>query len=81
MPHYKPDEKFSSPISIVNKIAYQSGNVIYEPIEDLSLDKMTANLSMVTDQKKRMLEILESKKEDEKALKSHLYNLYSSRNK
>lgn len=79
--HYAPGEKFSNPISIINKIAYQSGSQNYDPIEGLTLTKMAENLSGVSEQRARLCEILEHKKEDERVLQSHVYNLYSSERK
>lgn len=74
--HFKPTKEFSNQIGIVNKIAYHSGNTIYTPIENLTLNKMTENLKAPSEQKSRLKQILESKKEDLKVLENHFYELY-----
>ncbi len=76
--HFTPNKSFSDPIGVVNKIAYQSSNTVYEPIEDLTLEKMIKNLQTSTSQKKNLLEILEYKKEDEQVLKNYLFGLNTS---
>jgi len=78
MSHFVPNEKFSNPIGMINRIAYHPGNTIYEPIEGLTLDKMTENLARASGQKRRLLEILEAKKNDEKSLQAHVYTLYTA---
>lgn len=81
MSHYVPNKKFSNPIGIINKIAYHPGNTIYEPIEGLTLGKMTENLSKASGQKARLLEILAAKKNDEKSLETHVHSLYTAEKK
>lgn len=80
MTHYTPNKSFSSPISIINRIAYQLGNKTFEPIEEVSLGKSIDNLKREDTQKEILEKILKSKKEEEEALKTHLISLCNAAN-
>lgn len=74
MSHFAP-EKFSDPISTVNKLAYQARSTALAPIERPVLERMISNLELPVKGTEVLEDILRHRKEEEVVLRAHLQKI------